>query len=79
MARNEQTTSAYKLLKKDNIIKFVHKWIELKKIISSEVIHIQKGKHRMYSLRRLHSLKCNLLRGLNLFSKLFLKLVTTTG
>jgi hypothetical protein len=36
---------------KNNDMKTAGKWVELEKIILSEVTHTQKNKHGMYSLR----------------------------
>lgn len=43
----------YSIVKKDGVMKFSGKWMELgKKIILSEVTKTQKGKYNMYSFKR---------------------------
>jgi hypothetical protein len=38
------------LLKNNNCMKFPGKWMELENIILSEIIHLQKNTHGMYSM-----------------------------
>jgi hypothetical protein len=40
----------YSAIKNNDIMKFAGKWMELEKIILSEVTQTQKDKHGMYSL-----------------------------
>ena len=40
----------YPAIKNNDIMKFAGKWMELEKIILSEVTETQKDKHGMYSL-----------------------------
>ena len=42
----------YSPVKSNDIVKFANKWMELEKIILSEVIQTQKDKHGMYSFIR---------------------------
>lgn len=39
----------YLAIKNNDIMKFLGKWIELKKIILSKITQSQKGKHGVYS------------------------------
>jgi hypothetical protein len=39
----------YSVIKKNEILSFADKWIELENIILSEVIHVQKAKGCMFS------------------------------
>jgi hypothetical protein len=43
-------TQYYSAIKNDDILRFVGKWMELDKIILTEVSQIQKDMHSMYSL-----------------------------
>jgi hypothetical protein len=45
------TVENYSVIKNEDIMTFVGKWIELKTIILSEVTQTQKYIHGMYSLR----------------------------
>lgn len=36
--------------KNNDIVKFAHEWMEIEKIILSEISQTQKGKHGMFSL-----------------------------
>jgi len=42
----------YSAIKHNDIMKFAGKWLELKKIILSEVIQTQKDKHSIAYMRR---------------------------
>jgi hypothetical protein len=44
------TTEFYSSTKKNKILSFAGKWMELENIISSEVSQVQKAKSLMYSL-----------------------------
>ena len=44
------TMRYYSAIKNKDIVKFAGKWMELEKIILSEVTQTQKDKHGMYSL-----------------------------
>jgi hypothetical protein len=44
------TTEFYSSIKKNEILSFTSKWIELKNIILSEVSQVQKTKNHMFSL-----------------------------
>ena len=44
------TMECYSACKNNDIMKFAGEWMELEKIILSEVTQTQKGKHGMYSL-----------------------------
>ena len=44
------TVENYLAIKNNDIMKFLGKWMELEKIILSEVTQTQKDKHGMYSL-----------------------------
>ena len=44
------TMEYYPVIKNNDIVKFSGKWMELEKIILSEVTQTQKDKHGMYSL-----------------------------
>jgi hypothetical protein len=45
------TMEFYSAIKKNEISSFAGKWMELEKIISSEVSQVQKSKGCMFSLR----------------------------
>jgi hypothetical protein len=47
---NLYTMAFYSAMKKDEILSFTSKWMELENIILSEVSQAQKGKNRMFSL-----------------------------
>jgi hypothetical protein len=44
------TMEFYSATKKDEILSFTSKWMEMENIILSKVIHAQKAKNRMFSL-----------------------------
>jgi hypothetical protein len=44
------TMEFYSAVKKNEILPFASKWMELENIILSEVIQAQKNKNRMFSL-----------------------------
>jgi hypothetical protein len=46
------TMEFYSVIKKNEIIIFVGKWVELEIIVLNEVIQVQKDKYHMFSLIR---------------------------
>ena len=46
------TMKYYSVVKNNGVLKFAGKWMELEKIILSEVTQTQKDKHSIYSLIR---------------------------